>query len=117
MNTEFRLKRIYDDYSTDDGFRLLVDRLWPRGVSKQEARIDAWAKPLTPSDDLRKWFHEDPDRQAEFATQYVRELDEHKAEVDEVLASIDQETVTLVTATKDLQHGHAAILKDYLERR
>lgn len=65
---EFRVKRIYDDPSTDDGVRLLVDRLWPRGVSKEAAKIDLWAKELTPSNELRKWFHDHPDQHEEFAS-------------------------------------------------
>lgn len=116
MATEIRIKRIYEEPTSDDGCRILVDRLWARGVTKDAAKIDVWAKELTPSHALRKWFHEAPNRQAEFKQRYFAELNERHSEITAVLESLNDQTVlTLVTATKDLQNGHAAILKASLE--
>lgn len=112
---EYRVKRIFDDPSPDDGVRLLVDRLWPRGISREAAHIDLWAKELTPSHGLRKWFHEHPDQHHEFANRYRLELSERLDKIIELFASIETSPLTLVTATTDLKRGHAAVLKDFLE--
>lgn len=112
---EFRIKRIYDDPSPDDGVRLLVDRLWPRGVSKASAQIHVWAKDLTPSHELRKWFHSHPDQHKEFARKYLVELQERHDELTGLLDQVEAATVTLVTATKDFDRGHVAVLKKFLE--
>ncbi len=112
---EFRVKRIYDDPSTEDSVRLLVDRLWPRGVTKEAAKIDLWAKELTPSHELREWFHDHLDQHVEFAERYRLELNESLDEIIGMFASIDSSRLTLVTATKDLKRGHIAVLKDFLE--
>ncbi len=112
---EFRVKRIYDDPGPDDGVRLLVDRLWPRGVSKEAAEIDLWAKELTPSRELRKWFHDHLDHHDEFANRYRLELGERLDSIIVLFASIDSTPITLVTATRDLDHGHVAVLKAFLE--
>lgn len=115
MATEIRVKRIYEKPTSDDGYRILVDRLWSRGVAKAAAKIDLWAKELTPSHELRKWFHEAPNRQAEFEQRYRAELTERHSEITALLESLnDQSVLTLVTATKDLQHGHASVLMSYL---
>jgi uncharacterized protein YeaO (DUF488 family) len=110
MEPEIRVKRIYDEPSADDGIRILVDRIWPRGVSKEKARIDLWPKELTPSNDLRKWFHADPKRHSEFVVRYTAELDKRGQEVTELIESIEQPVITLVTATKDIEKGHVAVL-------
>ena len=115
MPIELRLKRVYDDVAVDDGDRLLVDRLWPRGISKEVARIDLWAKDFTPSNDLRKWVHADPNRIDEFAIRYLQELELRKTAIEQILFSLQQSTITLVTATTDLENGHAAILKRFLK--
>ncbi|REJ82092.1 MAG: DUF488 family protein [Planctomycetota bacterium] len=114
MATEFRVKRIYEEPSADDGVRLLVDRLWPRGVSKEASKIDLWAKELTPSHELRKWFHDHPDQHADFAERYRIELQERFADITGLFASLETSPVTLVTSTKDLDHGHVAVLKCFL---
>ena len=116
MPIELRLKRVYDEPADDEGDRLLVDRLWPRGVSKEVARIDLWAKDFTPSNELRKWFHADPSRIDEFTIRYLQELDQRKTLIEQILYSLQQSTITLVTATNDLENGHAAILKTFLQR-
>lgn len=109
----FRVKRVYDEPEASDGRRVLVDRLWPRGVSKQAAEIDEWAKEVTPSTELRKWYHADPDhRRAEFENRYRAELAEDAAR--EGLERLRQEaavqTLTLVTAVKVPDHSHVPIL-------
>ncbi len=116
MATEIRVKRIYEKPTSDDGYRILIDRLWSRGVTKAAAKVDLWAKELTPSHELRKWLHEAPNRQAEFEQRYRAELTERHSEITALLESlIDQRVLTLITATKELQSGHVAILKAFLE--
>ena len=112
---EFRLKRIYEKPQVDDGVRILADRLWPRGISKDVASVDLWAKELTPSHQLRKWFHRHADQHADFANKYRLELQENLDNITSLFASLDSSTVTLVTSTKDLDRGHVAVLKTFLE--
>lgn len=112
---EFRLKRIYDKPCSDDGVRLLVDRLWPRGVSKESAQIDVWAKELTPSNELRKWFHNHTDQYADFVNRYRLELHERMDKIVALFSTLESSPITLVTSTKDLNRGHVAVLKNFLE--
>ena len=112
-------KRIYNDADASDGKRVLVDRIWPRGVSKEGAQLDAWLKDIAPSTDLRTWWDHDPDRLEEFADRYEQELsdDDHADAVDELVDLIhDNDRVTLLYAAKDEQINHANILQDYLRR-
>lgn len=110
------IKRVYDDPSPDDGSRVLVDRLWPRGVSKDEAHIDVWAKDIAPSTDLRRWFDHDPERFEDFARRYRAELRENKGSVEGLLKQIDlRRRLTLVYAAKDPACNHAVVLKRYIE--
>jgi len=112
--TELRIKRIYLEPEASDGYRVLVDRLWPRGMTKIEAQIDQWAKSLAPSTDLRKGWDHDPDHFEEFAAHYRQELGQNPR-VDEFLETLAaHETVTLLFATKDEQVNHAVVLRDYL---
>ena len=107
------LKRVYEEPDSSDGLRVLVDKLWPRGVSKAKAAVDEWAKDLTPSTDLRKWFHEDTaGRWDEFRSAYRRELEEGGAVP--AFLSRAPEHVTLVYAGKDAVHNHAKVLRDVL---
>lgn len=109
-----RTKRIYDDAEAADGFRVLVDRLWPRGVSKERAALDEWLKEVAPSPDLRTWFDHRADRFREFADRYVAELDTNPA-ADELREIIGKHpTVTLVYAAKDEKVNHVVVLADYL---
>jgi uncharacterized protein YeaO (DUF488 family) len=112
-----RVARIYDEPSAGDGRRILVDRLWPRGVSKARARLDDWCKEVAPSDELRRWYGHDPERFEEFSARYRAELEE--GERAEALARIAEDakggTVTLLTATKELELSQAAVLKGVLE--
>jgi uncharacterized protein YeaO (DUF488 family) len=110
-----RLKRAYDAPVGADGFRVLVDRLWPRGLTKEKLHLDAWAKDLAPSNELRKWIHSDMTHWAEFKRRYFKELDEQPDAVAELRRKVRSGTVTLIFATKDPEHNHAAVLKEYLE--
>ncbi len=111
-----RVKRVYDAPSRSDGVRVLVDRLWPRGLSKAAARIDVWMKNLAPSAALRTWFGHDPARWAEFQRRYHRELDASDAR-DELLALTDQRPLTLLFGASDLDHNNAVALRAYLVSR
>ncbi len=109
------VKRIYDKAATRDGLRVLVDRLWPRGVAKADAQVDVWAKELAPSKELFAWFHADKDgRFAEFAKRYRRELAEKKEAAAALVGS--RKRVTLVTAVKDIDHSHVPLLTAFLTR-
>jgi uncharacterized protein YeaO (DUF488 family) len=101
----------------DDGIRILVDRLWPRGVSKKAAAIDQWRKEIAPSTELRKWFAHDPDRWMEFRRRYVAELREHAAEIRELRGYARQSPVTLVYAARDEVHNGAVVLREVLNRK
>ncbi|QHS23631.1 DUF488 family protein [Virgibacillus sp. MSP4-1] len=113
------VKRIYEAAEEADGRRILVDRVWPRGVSKQKAQLDEWLKDITPSTDLRKWFSHDPDKFEEFKSAYQKELAAHPEKiraVDYVQELAEQEKVTLLYAAKDPVHNHVQVLKEYLEK-
>jgi DNA-3-methyladenine glycosylase len=112
-----RIKRVYDEPTAQDGTRVLVDRLWPRGLSKGKASVDVWAKDVAPSTVLRQWFGHDPDRFDEFAGRYRRELNDNPDAVNELLGRIDlRKRLTLLTATADLDNCHASVLQDLLEK-
>ena len=111
---EFRTARIYDKPSAEDGVRILADRLWPRGVSKDKAAIDLWAKDVTPSNELRTWYHEHSDRFEEFAGRYRAELDGQAAALDEIRAA--GEVVTLLTARKEPEGSHLDVLLAVLKQ-
>jgi uncharacterized protein YeaO (DUF488 family) len=108
------LKRIYDEPSGDDGFRALVDRLWPRGVKKEEAGLDLWLKEVAPSDELRKWYGHDAGRWNEFKKRYFRELKDHPEEIGILLARAEGGKLALLYAAKDEEHNNAVALKEYL---
>jgi uncharacterized protein YeaO (DUF488 family) len=110
------LKRAYDSAAESDGRRVLVDRLWPRGISKDELQIDDWLKEVAPSTRLRKWFGHDPAKWGAFKDRYFRELDEQSEAVERLLARGREGTVTLVFGAKDVHHNDAVALKEYLER-
>jgi uncharacterized protein YeaO (DUF488 family) len=112
---EIRLKRAYDPPAPEDGLRILVERLWPRGVSKEHAALDSWNKDVAPSGELRRWFHHDPDRWKEFQKRYRAELQAKKEAVEELRRKCRNETVTLIYASRDEQHNGALALKTFLE--
>ncbi len=111
-----RARRIYSEPSPQDGKRILVDRLWPRGISKQAANFDEWAKAVAPSTELRRWYGHDPAKFAEFKRRYAAELtdDEHTAAWQRLVEAVDRGPITLLTATKDLDHSEAAALAKWL---
>ena len=110
-----KLKRVYDPPKPADGFRVLVDRLWPRGVSKSSARIDLWLKEIAPSAALRKWFGHDPLKWDTFRARYFRELQKNPEAVAQLNEIIRNGPVTLLFAAKDQEHNNAVALKEYLE--
>jgi uncharacterized protein YeaO (DUF488 family) len=114
---QIKLRRVYDEPSHADGTRILVDRVWPRGLRKDRARVDEWFKQIAPSTQLRQWYGHDPDRFAEFTRRYLIELAEpDRAEAMEQLRKMARDqTVTLLTATKDLEHSQAAVLVSLIE--
>mgnify|MGYP006298637539 CR=1 FL=1 len=111
-----KIKRVYDNVTEEDGFRVLVDRIWPRGLSKENAQIDYWPKEVAPSEELRKWFAHDPEKWSEFKEKYKEELSEKDEEIVELkeLAQKNEE-LTLLYAAKDKDHNNAVILKDFLK--
>jgi uncharacterized protein YeaO (DUF488 family) len=112
----FKIKRAYETPDPTDGFRVLVDRLWPRGLTKEKLRIDAWVKDVAPSAELRKWIHSDVSRWAEFRRRYFKELAAQPEAVADLRKRARAGKVTLVFAARDPENNHAAILKEYLER-
>lgn len=110
----FSIARVYDPRH-DDGVRVLVDRLWPRGVAKDDGRVDRWLPEVAPSSDLRRWFGHDPARFDEFAARYRHELDAGTAVADLREIARTSAQVTLVYAARDTEHNHARVLLDYLE--
>lgn len=110
------IKRAYDKPEKGDGLRVLVDRLWPRGVTKDAAKIDIWLKETAPSAELRKWFDHDPEKWPEFRKRYFRELADHHDALRDALEQANGGTLTLVLAAKDVEHSNAAALKEYLGR-
>ncbi len=109
-----RLKRAYERPSGGDGTRILVDRLWPRGVKKEEAAIERWAKDLSPSTELRKWFGHDPARWQEFRRRFAAELRQHPDQLKELRALARQGPITLIYAAHDEAHNDAVVLRDVL---
>jgi uncharacterized protein YeaO (DUF488 family) len=110
------IKRIYDPSEKRDGLRILVDRLWPRGLKKEQAVIHEWLKDIAPSDSLRKWFSHDPKKWQEFKSQYFKELKEKNELIKGLAERARDQTVTLLYSAKDLEFNNAVALKEYLER-
>lgn len=109
-----RIKRVYDPPEPADGRRVLVDRLWPRGLKKDTARIDEWLKEIAPSDGLRRWFGHDPARWSEFRKRYFEELREKATEIKRLKAEAKKGTITLLFAAKDIEHNNAVVLRDLI---
>ena len=112
-----QLKRVYDAASRHDGRRYLVERLWPRGVRKQDLPMEGWQKEVGPSDRLRKWFAHDPAKWDEFRRKYFEELDERPEAWELIRAAALRHTVTLLYSSRDAEHNNAVALKQYLERK
>jgi len=111
---DLRLARVYDTPGQDDGFRVLVDRVWPRGISKADARVDLWLKEVGPSTELRKWFGHDPERFEEFARRYRSELEDSAALAELRGVVTEHPVVTLLFGAKDTEHNQAVVLADLL---
>jgi uncharacterized protein YeaO (DUF488 family) len=109
-----RLKRAYEEPAPADGYRVLVDRLWPRGVAKDDARLDEWARELAPSTELRRWFGHDPEKFDEFRRRYRDELAGHEEKLQELRRRAREETVTLVYGARDEEHNDAVVLAELL---
>ena len=110
-----QLKRVYEPPADIDGIRILVDRLWPRGLSKEEARIDFWAKEVAPSTELRHWYQHDPEKWPEFQQKYISELQSNPDAVLELITKIRNKNASLLFASKETSLNNASILKAYLE--
>ncbi|MGH6944125.1 MAG: DUF488 domain-containing protein [Geminicoccaceae bacterium] len=111
------LKRAYDPAAASDGHRILIDRIWPRGVTKEELKVDAWLKDLAPSTGLRKWFGHDPKKWDEFRKRYAGELEQRSDALEQLAEIAKAGHVTLVFGAKDTLHNNAVALKEHLERR
>ncbi len=111
---DVRLKRAYDPAVRSDGYRVLIDRLWPRGVKKEDAKLDEWARELAPSGELRRWFGHEPDRFDEFRRRYTRELVAQDEKVRELRRRAREGTLTLVYGARDTEHNDAVVLAEIL---
>lgn len=112
-----RVKRAYDEPNPRDGFRILVDRLWPRGLKKDRAKIDLWLKEMAPSDALRKWFAHDPEKWPQFKRRYYEELNAKKGQIDLILRKPRRGAVTLLFGAKEEKFNNAVALKEYIETK
>lgn len=112
-----KLKRVYEPVSKDDGVRVLVERLWPRGCSKAKLRLDAWLKEVGPTTELRQWFSHDPQKWPQFRRRYFRELDSRPESWRPILSAASRGTVTLVYSSHDEEHNNAVALKEYLQAK
>jgi uncharacterized protein YeaO (DUF488 family) len=111
------IKRVYEPVSPKDGYRILVDRLWPRGLSKDRAAVDLWLKDIAPSTELRRWFGHDPSKWDEFRRKYSAELATHAEDVAQIRKLAKRRRVTLVYGARDTEHNDAVVLLGYLESR
>ncbi len=114
MNVQ--VKRVYEPLERGDGLRVLVDRLWPRGLSKESAKIDLWVKDLAPSTELRRWFHSEAGNWTEFKKRYGKELSARKDDAIELRSRIGRRKATFLYASRDRERNHAQVLKAYLEK-
>ena len=110
-----KIKRVYEKPDEKDGFRILVDRLWPRGLTKEKAAVDLWLKDIAPGTELRKWFNHDPEKWKEFQKRYLNELKENKESVAVLKNHLKKKPVTLLYAAKDSDHNEALVLSNLFE--
>lgn len=111
-----KIKSVYEKPEDEDGIRILVDRLWPRGLTKEKASIDLWLKDIAPSTELRKWFNHDPEKWNEFKKRYLAELNENKKSVAMLKEQLTNGDVTLIFGAKDEEHNEALVLKELFSR-
>jgi uncharacterized protein YeaO (DUF488 family) len=112
-----KIKRVYDKIDESDALRILIDRLWPRGLSKEKVKIDLWLKDIAPNNDLRKWYAHDPKKWDEFKKKYFKELNSQKDPVDLIIQKSKRGNVTLLYSAKDKKFNNAAALKEYIETK
>ncbi len=112
-----RTERVYDEKAGGKGYRVLIDRVWPRGLKKEQVRADAWLKEIAPSTELRKWFNHDPERWPEFKKRYFRELGSHPDVVGQVEEKARKGDVVLLYGSREQRYNNASALKEYLESR
>ena len=111
-----RIKRIYDPPAAEDGFRILVDRLWPRGLSKAKAKVELWPKEIAPSNALRKWYGHDPEKWVEFKKRYRKEMEDKQEAFDSIVKKAKGETVTFLFSSKEEKLNNATALKEFVEK-
>ncbi|MEC5142519.1 DUF488 domain-containing protein [Chitinophaga sp. 212800010-3] len=111
-----QIKRVYEEYAPSDGYRILVDRLWPRGLTKDRAHVDEWAKDIAPSNELRQWFHHEQSNFAEFKTKYLQELQGKKDLLTAIKKKAQHQRVTLVYGAKDETNNQAQVLLELLKK-
>jgi uncharacterized protein YeaO (DUF488 family) len=116
-SSAIHVKRVYEKASADDGLRILIDRLWPRGRSKAKLKLDAWPRDLAPSNELRKWYGHDPKRTVEFRRRYLGELAAHRDELAALRAKVKRRAVTLLTATSAVELSHAVVIREMLMKK
>jgi uncharacterized protein YeaO (DUF488 family) len=112
-----KVKRAYEDAARGDGKRILVERLWPRGIKKSDLKIDAWLKDVAPSTELRRWFSHDPAKWQEFRRRYFIELERNQQSWQPIIETARQKALTLIYSTHDSEHNNAVALRDYLARK
>jgi uncharacterized protein YeaO (DUF488 family) len=112
MALEVHIKRVYDPAEPDDGYRVLIDRLWPRGVARERAKLDDWGRDLAPSSELRQWFGHDPERFDQFRTRYRKELRAHTDKIDELRRRASKGPVTILYGARDREHNDAVVLAE-----
>lgn len=112
-----KTKRVYERPEMEDGFRVLVDRLWPRGLTKERAKVDVWLKEAGPSDELRRWFHDNPDNWEDFRKRYIEELSKKEAILENIASRSRKGRVTLLYSYHDNTHNQAVVLKEFIESR
>src|SRR5579859_3033435 len=117
MPMKIQVKRIYEEAEPGDGVRVLVDRWWPRGISKDKARLDDWARDIAPSNEMRKWYGHDPEKWKEFKSRYEAELKKHDDLVEALKAKANDKTLTLLYSSKEVRLNNAVALKEILEGR
>ncbi len=114
--TTIKLQRAYEKPQDTNGYRVLVDRLWPRGIKKENLPLDDWLKDIAPSTELRKWFGHEVDKWDGFQEKFTQELDEHKAQLEQLLQAAGKQPLILVFAAKDEAHNNAVVIKQYLQQ-
>jgi uncharacterized protein YeaO (DUF488 family) len=115
--TDVRVKRIYDPAADDDGYRVLIDHVWPRGITRERAALDEWAKELAPSSELRQWFGHLPERFPTFRSRYLHELERHRERIDELRRRASTGPLTILYAARDREHNNAVVLAELVKSR